>query len=135
MKAIEIAKRIEDGLKHMIPGDFRLLPSTVARCWRDRPHQKRARCAWTGLHRQLHRPGCPGRRSRQGGRASDEELLADEDDEEEAKNGRSRTAAVSNANLEELKAQTLRHFGVVKALYVKDAQGAGKERQPEQGLS
>ena len=64
---------------------------------------------------------------------SDEELLArrrrrgrDEDGEA--------AAAVNNANLKNSGANP-EHFGVVKAPVRQDAQGAGKERQPEQGLS
>lgn len=115
---IEIAKRIEDGLKHMIQA-ISACPGTVAEVLTLIDRIEAGEMRVDELIDGFIDPDAPEEEAAEFAEPSDEELLADEEDDEEEDEDGEAAAAVNNANLEELKAQTLEHFGVVKALYVK----------------
>ncbi|MEN9985858.1 MAG: hypothetical protein RI925_1360 [Pseudomonadota bacterium] len=112
---IEIAKRIEDGLKHMIQA-ISACPGTVAEVLTLIDRIEAGEMRVDELIDGFIDPDAPEEAEAEF--AEPEEELLDDTEEDEDDDGEA-AAALNNANLEELKLQTLERFGEVKALYVR----------------
>ncbi|AQR64008.1 RNA polymerase sigma factor RpoD [Aquaspirillum sp. LM1] len=112
---IEIAKRIEDGLKHMIQA-ISACPGTVAEVLTLIDRIEAGEMRVDELIDGFIDPDAPEEAEAEF--AEPEEELLDDAEEDEDDDGEA-AAALNNANLEELKLQTLERFGEVKALYVR----------------
>ena len=110
---IEIAKRIEDGLKHMIQAISRL-PDHDRRDPRPRRDgRERTRCASTSWSTAWSTRTPRTSRRRRWRRAEDEEL---EDDDAEEDEDEDDGAAASAASLLQLKEDALERFGKIRRL-------------------
>ena len=114
---IEIAKRIEDGLKHMIQA-ISACPGTVAEVLTLIDRIEAGEMRVDELIDGFIDPDAPEEAEAEFAEP-DEELLGDDAEEEDEDDDGEAAAALNNANLEELKLQTLERFGEVKALYVR----------------
>lgn len=114
---IEIAKRIEEGLKHMImaisacPGTLAQVLELVNRIERDELRVDEVVDGFVDPNAEVNEESEFTEPPEADPEA--DELAVDEEDEDEEGNA----AAVSNANLEELKQQTIEHFTTIRALY------------------
>jgi len=114
---IEIAKRIEEGLKHMImaisacPGTLAQVLELINRIERDELRVDEVVDGFVDPNAEVNEESEFTEPPEADPEA--DELAVDEEDEDEEGNA----AAVSNANLEELKQQTIEHFTTIRALY------------------
>ncbi|WP_293761017.1 RNA polymerase sigma factor RpoD [uncultured Aquitalea sp.] len=117
---IEIAKRIEDGLKHMIlaisacPGTVAEVLELIERIGKEEIRVDEVVDGFIDPNADAEEAALPFAEP-----AVDEDELLDEEEEEEEDDDGSSAEAANNANLEELKQQALEHFAGVRMMFDK----------------
>ncbi len=115
---IEIAKRIEDGLKHMIQA-ISACPGTIAEVLAliDRVEKDEARV--DEVVDGIIDPDAIEEEEKEFAEPVPEEGDDSDDDEDDEDGEEEDPSAIASANLEELKKQTIEHFALVRVLYDK----------------
>ncbi|WP_024303998.1 RNA polymerase sigma factor RpoD [Pseudogulbenkiania sp. MAI-1] len=113
---IEIAKRIEDGLKHMIEA-ISACPGTIAEVLALLDRIAAGDLRVDEVVDGFIDPNAEVEEEVPFTEPADSDEELDEEDEEEEEAEEEDAEAVSNANLEELKQQSLEHFALVRALF------------------
>ena len=121
---IEIAKRIEDGLKHMIQA-ISACPTTIAEMLaladKIEKDEIRADDVVDGFS-DLEAAQAPIKEMAEDEEEADEEVEAEEEEVDEAA-----AAAIATADLLKLKEETLKRFGVIRGLYAKMLKALAKD--------